>query len=56
MPMLFLAHQAGWDEFLLFAGPVILMLAWVRWAERRARRRQDEAREASSNMPSDADA
>jgi cytochrome c-type biogenesis protein CcmH/NrfF len=55
-PILFLAHQSGWDELLLFLGPVILMLAWLRWAEKRARRRRDEAQEASSNMPSDTDA
>ena len=51
-----LAHQSGWDELLLFLGPVVAMIAWVRWAERRARRRRDDAEEPSSNMPSDTDA
>ena len=55
-PTYFLAHQGGWDELLLFLGPVVLMLGWLRWAEQRAKRRRDEAQDASSNMPSDTDA
>ena len=54
----FLAHQSGWDELLLFVGPILAVLAWVRWTERRTKRRQseDEVRDPSSNMPSDTDA
>jgi len=55
MTPLFLAHQSGWDELLLFAGPIVVMLVWVRWAEKRAKQRKTEALEASSNMPSDTD-
>ena len=51
-----LAHQGGWDELLLFVVPILLVLGWVRWAERRARRRKDEAPERGSNMPDDVDA
>lgn len=36
-----LAHQWGWDEILYFAVPVIVVLFWVRWAEKRARSRRD---------------
>lgn len=56
MAPFFFAHQAGWDELLLFVGPIVLMLVWVRWAEKRARRRRDDGEGASSNMPSDTDA
>ena len=35
-----LAHQWGWDELLYFAVPVVAMLVWVRWAEKRARSRK----------------
>lgn len=35
---LVLAHQGGWDEILMVAGPLAL-LAWLLWlADRRARR------------------
>jgi hypothetical protein len=33
-----LAHQGGWDEMLLVAGPIIVVVALLRMAERRARR------------------
>ena len=39
---LILAHQYGWDEILLFAVPILLALAGVRWAEKRAKRKKDE--------------
>ena len=32
-----IAHQGGWDEILLFVAPVVLAIAGVRWAEKRAR-------------------
>jgi hypothetical protein len=37
------AHQYGWDEILLFLVPVVLAVAGVRYAEKRAARRRDEA-------------
>lgn len=55
MMSLLLAHQSGWDELLLFAGPIVAVLLWVRWAERRAKRRRSEGQDASSKMPSDTD-
>tara|TARA_B100001123_G_scaffold30298_1_gene31826 strand:- start:68 stop:244 length:177 start_codon:yes stop_codon:yes gene_type:complete len=40
---LLLAHQGGWDEILMVAGPLAL-LAWLLWlADRRARRMQPGA-------------
>lgn len=38
----FFAHQYGWDEILLFVVPIVLALAGVRYAERRAARRRVE--------------
>ena len=35
--MSLLAHQGGWDEILLFAAPVLVVLYLLRWAERRSR-------------------
>ena len=55
MPLV-IAHQSGWDELLLFAGPILAVLFWVRWAEKRAKRRRSEAGEATTNMPDDSDA
>ncbi len=52
----FFAHQGGWDELLWFSIPVLLVLTWVRWAERRARTRQTAARDVPTNMPDDTDA
>jgi hypothetical protein len=38
------AHQYGWDEILLFLVPVVLAVAGVRYAEKRAaNRRRAEA-------------
>ena len=34
-----LAHQGGWDELLWFAVPIVAVVLWVRWAERKARSR-----------------
>lgn len=34
-----LAHQGGWDELLWFAVPIVIVVLWVRWAERKARSR-----------------
>jgi len=38
-----LAHQGGWDELLMFGLPIVLAVLAVRWADRRAKARQDEA-------------
>ncbi len=37
-----LGHQGGWDEVLYFVVPVLAVVAWVRWAEKRARRRRED--------------
>ncbi len=37
-----LAHQGGWDEVLLFLIPAVGALLVIRWAERRARNRDDD--------------
>jgi len=38
---LLLAHQGGWDELAYLAVPAVGVLVWVRWAEKRARRRSE---------------
>ncbi|MGH3440771.1 MAG: hypothetical protein ACRDUY_01750 [Nitriliruptorales bacterium] len=30
-----LAHAGGWDEFLVFAGPILLVYVVLRWWDRR---------------------
>jgi hypothetical protein len=56
-----LAHQGGWDELLWFAAPIVGVILWVRWAERKARHRvtpplaDDEPTGASSTLPGHAD-
>lgn len=37
-----LAHQYGWDELLLFLLPIGVVIAGVRWVERRNRRPPDD--------------
>ena len=41
------AHQGGWDEILMVAGPILVVVGLLRLAERRARR----AREAEAVGP-----
>lgn len=36
------AHQGGWDELLLFVGPVAVAYLLIRVVERRSRRSQRE--------------
>jgi hypothetical protein len=36
-----LGHQGAWDEILYFLVPVVVVVAWVRWAEKRARARRE---------------
>jgi hypothetical protein len=50
-----LAHQGGWDELMWFSVPVLLMLTWVRWAEKRAKLRKSEAKGTPTNMPDEPD-
>jgi len=52
----FLAHQGGWDELMWFSVPVLLMLTWVRWAEKRAKLRKSEAEGTPTNMAGEPDA
>ena len=53
---LYLAHQGGWDEILLFGGPVVLAIWAIRRLERRGRDSTDEGVEDSAESePSDAD-
>lgn len=33
-----LAHQGGWDEFLLVAGPILIIVGLLRLAKRRVER------------------
>jgi hypothetical protein len=35
-PFLVLAHQGGWDEILLVAGPILVFVLLLRTANRRA--------------------
>lgn len=51
----FLAHQGGWDEILLFAAPVILAIWVVRRVERRGRDEATDSTETPDPQPSDAD-
>ena len=48
-----IAHEGGWDELLLFIGPIVLAFVAVRALERRAKRRRaaDVASEASNETP-----
>jgi hypothetical protein len=48
-----IAHQGGWDELALFAIPVLLALAGVRFVERRHRKDQMNSGEKAS--PSEPD-
>ncbi|MDJ0498652.1 MAG: hypothetical protein QNJ89_12540 [Acidimicrobiia bacterium] len=40
-----LAHQGGWDEFLLFAGPIALAVVIMVVLERRRPPQTDESQE-----------
>jgi hypothetical protein len=46
-----LAHQGGWDEFLLVAGPMVI-IAGLLWL---AKRRVDAAHDAREHDGSDTD-
>lgn len=44
-----LAHQGGWDELLLFGGPIVVAFLAVKGLERRARKRRAEDMPAQSS-------
>ena len=58
MPVL-LAHQGGWDEMLMVAIPILLIVLLLRLAKRRVDARQaqqtggDQAGERSMSAPSE---
>jgi hypothetical protein len=45
-----LAHQGGWDELLLVAGPIAIFVVLLAVANRRARRIEAEQREAEPEV------
>ena len=47
-----LAHQGGWDEALLFAGPLVLAFLAISAFERRGKQRQRELAERGE-LPND---
>ena len=38
-----LAHQGGWDEFLMFAVPIVIAIGAVKYAERRGEKKRADA-------------
>lgn len=48
-----LAHQGGWDELLLVAGPIAVFVALLAVANRRARRLEAEQEGATPDVPQD---
>lgn len=51
-----LAHQGGWDEILLVAGPIVIVIALLALVKRRVERAAAEHERASEASPSgDAD-
>lgn len=47
------AHQYGWDEILMFVVPIVLAVAGVRYAERRAAQKKQLA--AGDDQPPSSD-
>lgn len=43
-----LAHQGGWDEILLFLGPIALAFLVIRRLERRGRSQREAQNESES--------
>ena len=51
-----LAHQGGWDEILLVAGPIVIVIALLALVKRRVERAAAEHERARESSPSsDAD-
>lgn len=48
--MMLVAHQ-GWDELLLAAAVALTVFGILRWSERRARERAEEAEEEEPKLP-----
>jgi hypothetical protein len=48
-----LAHQGGWDEILLVAGPIVAIVL-VLWRATRAAERNQQARDAADEPATDA--
>jgi len=50
-------HQGGWDEIAYFLVPALAVIAWVRWAEKRAkaRRAAEEDGETGEDHPEGGD-
>lgn len=46
---LLIAHQGGWDEVLLFVGPVALAFLIVNLLDRRGRRRRESHEDSEQN-------
>ncbi len=46
-----LAHQGGWDEILLFVGPIVLAFFVIRGLERRGKKQRDEAQDSQNSVP-----
>ena len=46
-----IAHEGGWDEFLMFAVPVALGVWALRHVERKARRRAEAEERALADQP-----
>ena len=51
-PALLLAHQGGWDEMLLVAGPIALVVSLIRLARKRADA-MESARVTAPQAPTD---
>lgn len=41
-----LAHQGGWDEILLVAGPIVVIVGLLALANKRAKRLQNQRQES----------
>jgi len=37
-----LAHQGGWDEILMFGGPILIAFLVIRGLEKRGKKRQED--------------
>ena len=48
-----LAHQGGWDEMLLVAGPIVLFYGVLRLANRRAKALPDKTASEPGDIGSD---
>ncbi|MDJ0953226.1 MAG: hypothetical protein QNJ81_06065 [Acidimicrobiia bacterium] len=46
-----LAHQGGWDEILLFVGPIVVAFLVIRSLERRGKKQQDETQDSQNSVP-----